>query len=162
MRAIVHNAPDVVLDAPMHWVESTGKDGWILEKVFRIVGGPDAAEAIYGRGIGTVVTAEGWDADEGPYGYGPVVYVDPDGVGRIAAALAALPDGALPVPDPDGWGPDPRLDEDERLQQVCEAIGYPAHESPEDMAELAHAYDLVIRFYQHAASRAAGMLLYVT
>jgi hypothetical protein len=146
-----------------------GKDGHVLEQVLRIHGGPDAGAAVFGRDLGEVVIADSWDdpncrnaEDRG--GYGPVRFVGPEGVRRVAAALEALPDAPLPRPDPDGYAADPRADTDARIRAVSKVLHLhgPDPESPERMAELEAVLTALVEHYRRAAEQGHGMLLFLT
>lgn len=79
----------------------------------------------------------------------------------ISQTLQALGPERLPAPDPEGWGPDPRLETDRDVAAVAHQLDRHgvAHDSVAQMAELAREFVQLKRFYAGVAQRGDGVLV---
>ncbi|HUH03299.1 MAG TPA: DUF1877 family protein [Kofleriaceae bacterium] len=152
--AVVKAAAEAV-NRDEDWVLDLGKNEMAIAAALRVYADGLAAGAASVCEIGQEVGTD--------LGYGRARYLRPDQVHEIAARLAEIEDAPFPLPDPDGYAPDPRLETDPRLQRVahaCELYG-PDPDDRGQMDDLTARFEELRRHYRNSADRGDGMLLFI-
>lgn len=133
-----------------------GRDGHVIEAALRVASEGPAAEAIFAPKLGREV-----GSDVG-YGYCPH-YLSPEHVATVSRDLDAINRPIFPMPDPDGYAPDPRLETDDVLRRVAHQLAMVGGDPDnfEMMQQLERDFDRLRQHYRVAARAGEGMLLFL-
>jgi hypothetical protein len=90
----------------------------------------------------------------------PGQLLSPAQCAQIVGMLAQLNADHLPIPDPEGWGPDPRTESDSKLAELAGKLELHGLEPQgiEEMAQLAEELVALKAFYAGVQARGDGVL----